>query len=509
MSTLIERVKGTLDKLDDEQLKLEAKREDAERRAKHAEKVKEILMKYINENEVYFIGGKLGKYVKYSCVGDNAFRWLPFSQDAMYKTLRLTSKEDRDLFDDLLTQNGRMKDTSVMSFDPVPNNVLNFLKREVWLKPVAGDVHPLFDIVMESLSDGKKENRDHLEQCIVYKYLHPEDYRIPCITISGSGGVLKNDFVEQTLSAIFSRQQVAVLGVDAAFGQHNGQMLGKTVVFIDENVKDIAEASKIKRYAGNKTININEKFGIQDTFDNTAWYWIGANDTNGALFLEGEVTDRRYSVLTVSNSAMYHVAKHLQLPLPRKGVVLPGDHACVVWYRDNQHILSDSKCVSAFLAKLIEKWGDMKNPPSALHGEDYKRMINLQHNSFHKTMEHIFQDPQFTHIERDTLFQVYTLMCAKDGQKQKKTERGVYADTLRWLEVNVDDIQYVERANLKRADGKKSSANIYKNLNGKVGLIRNTAYYIGEDKWGKPTLTEHAHPVSNPNLALIVDSKVG
>src|SRR6185437_7398932 len=294
----------------------------------------ETYLNTITERDIYFIT-KMNKYVVYT----EQKGWQGFDVGAMQRYMGLTSAGDKALFDDVLRVAGRMRMDTAISFRAIDGDTLNLLSKSDWLQPKEGDYHAIFDIVLDSLSGGKKENREHIEQCLFWKYTHPEDYKLPCITISGAGGVCKNEFVEQVLATIFTHRQVVALGVEAAFGEFNGQIIGKTVVFIDEAIVESSDANSLKRKVGNPTISINEKYGLQGSYENTPWYWLGGNGTNGAVMLAKDETDRRYSVMTVQNSVMYWVSKFLGIELPRPGVALSGNHAAVEWYRDHQHIL--------------------------------------------------------------------------------------------------------------------------------------------------------------------------
>jgi hypothetical protein len=43
---------------------------------------------------------------------------------------------------------------------------------------------------------------------IAYKYMHPEEFRLPCLLIHGEGGIGKNLLVDKILHLIFDGQTV-------------------------------------------------------------------------------------------------------------------------------------------------------------------------------------------------------------------------------------------------------------------------------------------------------------
>jgi Family of unknown function (DUF5906) len=439
--------------------------------------IQQMLVDVVTDKDIYYLADQ-NRYLMYR----KGKGWKTYLAEAMHKVLGLTESVEKQCLDEVLRAARRLKETSAITFADCDDTVLNFLSRKDWLKPVEGDYNAVFDIVMQSLSDGKQENRDHIEKCLVYKYLHPEDYRIPCITISGGGGAGKNEFVEQVLATIFGGLQVAVLGTEAAFGQFNGQMIGKTVVFIDEAIVEKSDAEDLKRKVGNKTISINEKYGLQGTYDNTPWYWLGGNGTNGAVMLAKDVTDRRYSVLTVKHSVMYWVAKYLDIELPRVGAVLPDSHEAVQWYRENQWALSDRTQVSHWLHSLIERWGDQKFVPSALHADDYEAVAESQKNTLDETMEFVFKRDTFAHIEATTLYRVYRLLCKETSTGYVKKRNTFYTDARRWLEINMPHIVW-RKINIKLGPKEKTSANVFTYLD--VSMVaRNDHDFIMLDDYG-------------------------
>lgn len=402
----------------------------------------------ITHNDIFFVAD-VGKYMMYR----DDTGWKSYDKSDI---LRLFCVTDGTLFDEILFNLKRTKRSSAMSFESVNEDILNFLSVGDWLQPEQGQHDVIFDILLDSLSNGKIENREHLEQCIVWKYLHPEDFSLPCITISGEGGVGKNEFVEQVLATIFTRRQVIALDTSTAFGDYNGLMLGKAVVFIDEAIVEKSDAEALKRKVGNRTISINEKYGLQGSYENTAWYWLGGNGTNGAVMLAGDVTDRRYSVMTTSRSMMHYICGHLSLDPPQPGVVLKGDHPAVQWFKDNQAKLHNKSHVAKFLMTLIQKHAGLKRCPTALHSQDYRDVITSQAGPFEETMDHVFNRKGFTHIDGKTLYVVYQNMCKESGQSKVRGRNKFYADTKRWLFKHKGEVQ-CGFANIVSKRGQKSS----------------------------------------------------
>ena len=410
-----------------------------EAQKKADEQLAKNLMPIIRSKDLYYVA-ESHHYMMY----EKESGWKSYAPEAIHKLFNLLKANEKAVFDDCLRAEDRMKEYTAISFNKLGDNVLNFLSVEDWLQPQPGEYHPIFDVLVDSLAGGKQENRDHIEQCIVWKYMHPETYNLPCITISGAGGAGKNELIEKVFTTIFTERQVVVLGTDSAFGQYNGQMIGKTIVFIDEAIVEKGDAEALKRKVGNKTISINEKYGLQGNYENTPWYWLGGNGTNGAVMLAKDVTDRRYSVLTVKHSIMFWVSKHLGLTdLPKPGVVINDNaHPAIIWYRENEDRLANSNEVAKWLMSIVLKWGKQKNVPLALHSQDYLNVVNSQKSSFDNTMEYVFNNPDFSHIEGKTLYRIYCAINKEETDRKgwTKHRNKFYTDAQQWMERNHPEI---------------------------------------------------------------------
>lgn len=465
MSTKQEQEKQKLD---------EVNRKAAEREKRTAELMNNF-KQAIESDDLYYIADR-NRY----CMFDDNDGWLTFEQTAVNTLYHIKGPDEVEQFKDAMFLSDRVKINAVNTFRACPSRKLNMLSRQHWLKPQEGEVEQIFDVLFNSLSGGRKNVREHIEKCFVYKYLHPEDYHLPCITISGEGGVGKNEVIERVFATVFGEQQVASIGTKEAFGAFNGQMLGKTVVFIDEAITDKVDTESLKRSVGNKTIQVNVKYGMQGTYDNTPWYWLGGNGTNGTVLLAGDTTDRRYSVITVDRNLMYWVGDQIGVQVEGRGQnVLKSTHPCVEWWDQNAKYLSDPTAVAAWLHSVIEKWGSQESCPSAFHDEDYREVIDSQKSVFTTVMELVFSDPDFTHIEKLALYHVYELMNKRDNPRGGlAAAKKFHSDVKRWLEVNNTGVE-LHKVNVKQPGEKTTTADVYSRI--KQTVTRNTDLYYRYD----------------------------
>jgi len=456
-----------------------------------AEEAVEKFAKLIEKYNVYFLS-EPNKYAVQNSLGV----WTYLAVDAFYKQHLIHSPDDKRTFDMVLSHMNRMKRAAVNSFRAPDDDVLNVISREKWLQPTPGQVDPIFEVLLNSLSGGRKYVREHIEKVFVYKYLHPETYTLPCITISGEGGAGKNEFIDKVMKTVFGEHQVESLGTTEAFGQFNGRMLGKTVIYIDEALVDRTDANAMKRKVGNKTMDVNVKFGLQGSFDNTPWYWLGGNGTNGAVMLAGDTTDRRYSVLTVTNNIMHWVGQQIGVDVSQG--VLPGSHPCVRWYNDNEWKLEDKAHVSRWLNAMVEQWGSQEHAPSALHDEDYTAVRKAQKSVFEDVMESVFHDPAFTHIKGETLYDVFKLKTSKDSPAVRSVKNKVafLQDVERWLVAESAPVEYVGRNYKAGLTQKKTSAMFFVAIGKGVRTFvnDNSDEYTTVNDRGVPQLVDRGMP---------------
>lgn len=305
-------------------------------------------------------------------------------------------------------------------------DIFNLMDTAGWVQPGCGDHNWIFDVLMRSLGSGKAENISHVEHVILHKYLHPECYLLPCLLIHGEGGVGKNLLVDKVLHTMFDGQTVSATNENIT-GQFNSLAKGRTVVMINESVSDKADTSTLKDMLHKERLVINEKGIAQYEIDNTPLYIIASNEHEGGVYLDRNDADRRYSVLRCERGKTLNhwIAEH-------NGWTL--DQARTWMQAEGHHICGDRDEVGKWLNYLIEKYRDY-GQPVALHGADYAALMDVQKKMEERLVEAVFLDPDFTHIEKQVLYQGYTALC-RVSNTRPLSDKKFYKRVEDWLANN-------------------------------------------------------------------------
>ena len=292
------------------------------------------------------------------------------------------------------------------SFAPQPSTTLNLLNWSFLEPAVDCPPHWLFGCLMESLSGGRQENREHLEKVILAAYLHPEgNFLRPCQVFDDDGSIGKTLFATRVLTTLFGADLVVPNGNISQMDGFNSAIIGKAVVFLNEVSQAPEHSNVLKRILGSKEVKLEHKGVDAKYVDNTALYFIsGNNKGTGTVALAGDGTDRRYSIHSPKSFLWKIVGAELKKSDPKMVINKANVEA---WIRQTgQYILCDREEVGRWIASLIEKYEDV-NDIAPLHGEDYRSQLGVQKSTADRVFEFIFTDPSFRQIKRKTLFEFY------------------------------------------------------------------------------------------------------
>jgi hypothetical protein len=432
---------------------------------KHA-KLVEYYHEFLAEHEIYYVASE-HLYMEYF---SDTGKWEQLRPEALHKQYAIRGTEFLAAFDDAMGELERKKMSVECSFFDKPERILNLMRRDHWLKPIEGEPHAAFHLLIKSLGNNKPENMDHIEQLVYWKYVHPEEYRLPCLVIYGEGGVGKNTFVKEVLGTLFGSHQVLVADAEKTIGQFNGMIQGKTVVMIDEAIADKVNAERLKRTVGNRTVDINPKYGKQGEHDNTPLYLAGGNDNSGAILLAGDATDRRWSIIKVEKSIIQRLAEDQQIPFDQ----------ALVEYKRMEHVYTTPEEVAKWLHYLIAKWSHLEMPPVGLHAEDYHELLETQKSPFEELMEIVFGQEDFEHIEGSILYQLYQefVKATNPAARGVMGRNKFYANVRTWNDKNNTGVKWGPVKITSGRDSTLTSAKVFYQDEGRKTFTDNNGMYL-------------------------------
>lgn len=442
-------------------LKNQAERErKANERAETAQKARDFLMvsqqladedaDAIDEYNQKCVNDIIENYDYYYIAAQNTYvlfldgEWTYLTATAMSKRHPILNIHSAsNLYDIEMVEVDRVKLKSTYTFKSVNDNTLNLMRKDNWLQPVEGDVHPYFNVLLQSLSSGKQENHDHLEHVIAWKYMHPEDFQLPCVVIYGDGAVGKGILLEHVFGGIFTQQQCVATKQNDILGNFNSTIIGKTVVMVDEISANKNDMSAFKTLVGNATVNVNEKGLKQYKADQTALFFAGSNDVLSAISLAGDGSDRRWSIMRVV------AGWTLRYWLDKYGYkdVEPQDLCDVVANEDN---------LAKWLHQICNKWKDAGRP-KPLHGEDYTTLIDDQKSELEELCERVFLDEDFIAIKEGDLWDLYKLKMGEESNWKGRNKKQTMIQVRNWVDKNAKECEF---AKIKKIaiDGDKTTA---------------------------------------------------
>lgn len=271
--------------------------------------------------------------------------------------LKQTSSFNNDKWDDVHVYN---QSRIIMNFWNQPDfvNCANYNKD--------------FDILMYSVGGGKKENIDHLEQWLAYKFLRPERVaNTPNLDLGGQpGGNGKGRYVKlcETIFTPVCVIEAAAKEINAGF---NSNWANAVVLHYDEPEENELANSKIKNATGGESQRIERKGVDAYIADRNYSIVFTSNNENGVVVLSGNKTgeDRRFSVISTNVVMTDYIMKTENINIDQAK-----DRVNSI-----AQLVKDNKEVSKWLAHIILKHQvndiDVLQP---LHGSDYNNRFNDQ-----------------------------------------------------------------------------------------------------------------------------------
>lgn len=359
----------------------------------------------------------------------------------------IANRAVRVTFNRRLAKLNRIFQRTVSSFRPQPVQVLNLTSRDNFAKPVDEPHHWIFDILLHAIGGGKAENVAHIEQLLLAKWQHPENYILPALVITDpNGGSGKSTLASTMLGGLFGREIVAsnIMMKDIT-GDFTAILRGKAIAFVNEAAKDETNFNALKAVVGSADFVCNEKFVKKFVADNTALYIIVGNHHSAVVRLMGTAVDRRWSIVKTKLQLMDCVREALSADLDRDVPMSEAD----LWFTTiGKPLLSNRVECGKWLNSQIGKYGDLVSL-SALHGGDYNDAVKDTRPLHTQVFETIFDTNLFTGdrggvgiIKQTTVGEFYRHIAWRDGIKFPLSKPGLVAELRAWLTINRPDLVF-------------------------------------------------------------------
>jgi hypothetical protein len=247
----------------------------------------------------------------------------------------------------------------------------------------------------------------------------------------GEGRVGKNVLVDAVLYTIFSGRTVSALA-DFVIGDFNSMLKGKVVCCVNETMVGKHDRSRLYDTLMKERVPINEKQIRHYEIDNTSAYIIGSNDWTGGTQLDRGASDDRLSIMRCEKGKRlrYWVAKHLGI----------NEQEAQQWlFTEGRRIFSDSAECAKWLNYLLENYGG-REQPVALHGQDYRKVMDIQQKLDEDIMRAVFTDEAFEYISVLDLHEGYILLCKERGQMRPIGLKLFNLRVEMWLEDNMPNV---------------------------------------------------------------------
>lgn len=365
-------------------------------------------------------------------------RWNSFSTPSMMVPLspHLPTKTHTAAFTDYLRGgpegSRRLKEHTVRSFSKRWENdvtVVNLATTADWAKPVEGEPHFIFDLLLQCLAGNRVPEQEHIEQSLIWKYTHPGEYMLPALVLFGGSGTGKGLLMEHIIKTIFTIEHYVKLLHANQLKDFNETLEEAVVVLFDEaHFRDPQEEEWLKANVMNSVASVNGKGKARQNVETTIWYLIANNDElSSPVRVTGEKIDRRYSLIRTSIDFVDVLAEHLGCSAKEAADRLTTEFV--------PKVLNSQHEVGKWLNHLMLKYPNLESPPLAWHGEDYEAVLEHAQTLDELVLEEIFVQRNIDYISRACLYMYYQQRAAEDGIQQNRVKGKKKFDelALNWL----------------------------------------------------------------------------
>lgn len=269
-------------------------------------------------------------------------------------------------------------------------NNFNITQHDLDAVGAAGEpYHSIFDVLMYSLSGGKQENLEHIQRWMVHKV---KNYRkavtTPELVLVGHVGGNGKGILQGIMRLMFPATLSGKANGKTLTGNFNAIMIGKLIVFFDDqNTKEIP-LEVVKQLAGSDTMIYEPKGKDQYEGEKThssAWFSNKLPFTLTPAGQEGGV-DRRFSIMRTNITFLESIILHYST----------AEHKLTM---DEAKEIAEALVATVLLNRIeIARWFkyleslypdiDQYYVLKPLHGEDYRYFLDQQQDAH----EVIFRD---------------------------------------------------------------------------------------------------------------------
>jgi hypothetical protein len=252
---------------------------------------------------------------------------------------------------------------------------------------------PFFDALMYSLSGGREENQQHIERWILHKI---KNYRravtTPDIIIIGHVGGNGKGILQAIIRLMLPAMLSGKANSKTLNGNFNAIMLGKIIVFFDDQNSKEIPLDVVKQLAGSETMIFEPKGKDQYEGEKThssAWFAQKMPFRLTPAGSEGGV-DRRFSIMATNITFLESLRKYYQ--------ELDGTEITVEQSKDLaeavvSNYLLNRLCIARWFKLLEQRHPEVDNNYTLkpLHGSDYQYFLAEQSNSYDQIWKELIQ----------------------------------------------------------------------------------------------------------------------
>lgn len=161
------------------------------------------------------------------------------------------------------------------------------------------------DLLLSSIAGHNEKNKDWLHRAIFYKWINPEDVRVPAVIFYWVGGSGKSTFIEFLKSIFWEENVTGNLRQGELAGNFDMIQWNKLVYEFAEITSynantDRQMLTKLKNIVFAPTLTVNPKGRPQYQADNFGWYFVTSNSMRPLVFDSVDSWNRRFVAMKSS-----------------------------------------------------------------------------------------------------------------------------------------------------------------------------------------------------------------